>query len=84
MTCKENSKENSETNTTAAPTRACKNVKFTGEEDEQLNSGIKKYGKTAWASILRDTNFKFHESRTRDSLRVRAGSAAFKKRFKIA
>jgi len=56
-----------------------KNVKFTAEEDRFLNEGIKKYGKNSWALILKDKSFQFHESRSRDSLRVRAGSVAFRK-----
>ena len=56
-----------------------KNVKFTEDEDKFLWQGIKKYGRKAWALILKDDNFKFHKSRTRDSLRVRADSAKFKK-----
>ena len=58
-----------------------KNIKFTDQEDEFLNLGIMKYGRTAWASILRDDSFTFHTSRTRDSLRIRASSAAYKKKF---
>ena len=58
-----------------------KNVKFTVEEDEYLNIGIHKYGRKSWASILRDESFNFHKTRTRDSLRVRADSAAFRKKF---
>ena len=58
-----------------------KNVKFTMEEDGYLKEGIKKYGRSAWALILKDKCFKFHKSRNRDSLRVRANSIAFKKMF---
>ena len=61
--------------------KAGKNNKFTNEEDEHLNLGIKRYGRKSWASILKDENFNFHKSRTRYSLRVRADSAAFKKKF---
>ena len=60
-----------------------KNVKFTVEEDEYLNDGIHKNGRKAWAVILKDKNYKFHQSRTRDSLRIRSDSAAFKKKFSI-
>ena len=56
-----------------------RNVKFTVEEDESLRHGIMKYGKKSWASILKDENSKFHFSRTRDSLRMRAESATLKK-----
>ena len=61
-----------------------KNVKFTAEEDEFLSKGIAKHGLKNWTSILKDNNFKFHSSRTRDSLRVRVDSATFKKKYKIA
>lgn len=61
--------------------KAGKNNKFTNEEDEHLNLAIKRYGRKSWAFILKDENFSFHRSRTRDSLRVRADSAAFKKKF---
>ena len=56
-----------------------RNVKFTIEEDLFLKAGISKYGKRSWALILKDSSFKFHESRTRDALRMRAESASFKK-----
>ena len=59
--------------------RPIKNVKFTREEDDYLLKGIKKYGRKNWASIFKDKSYSFHESRTRDSLRVRADSAAFKR-----
>jgi len=42
------------------------------------NVGIQKYGRKAWAP-----NFKFHSSRTRDSLRMRADSSAFKKLYSL-
>ena len=58
---------------------AFRNVKFTAEEDDYLKMGIQKYGPKNWSSILRDTEFKFQECRNRDSLRMRAESAAFKK-----
>jgi len=56
-----------------------KNVKFSNDEDKHLETGIRKYGRKAWAQILKDGNFEFHSSRTRDSLRMRADSSAFKK-----
>ena len=61
--------------------KTTKNIKFSKEEDKNLNDGIKKYGRRAWALILKDKEFSFHPSRTRDSLRVRADCAAFKKVF---
>ena len=59
-----------------------KNVKFSLEEDEHLKQGLKKYGKRNWSCILKDSNFNFHKSRTRDSLRIRADSATFKRFLK--
>lgn len=55
-----------------------KNTKFSQEEDTFLKAGIKKYGK-AWASILKDSSLKFHSSRTRDTLRMRAETITFKR-----
>ena len=53
-----------------------KRVSFTPEEDSFLRDGIKKYGnsKTRWADILKDEEYKFHPTRTRDTLRVRSTS----------
>ena len=59
--------------------KTLKNIKFTQEEDAFLLKGIQKYGKKNWASIFKDKNYQFHESRTRDSLRMRADSVSFKK-----
>ncbi len=56
-----------------------KNVKFTSEEDHFLKQGINKYGRKSWALILKDPTLRFHPTRTRDSLRVRADSACFRK-----
>ena len=64
------------------PKRGCKNIKFTTEEDDQLLKGIAQHGEKNWAAIIRDQSLSFHPSRTRDSLRVRADSAAFKKYIK--
>ena len=55
-----------------------RNVKFTSDEDESLKKGILKYGRKSWARILKDDELMFHSSRTRDSLRMRAESRAFK------
>ena len=54
-------------------------TKFSREEDDYLRKGITKYGRRNWSNILKDKQYKFHNSRTRDSLRVRADSAKFKK-----
>ena len=53
-----------------------KRVSFTPDEDSFLRDGIKKYGnsKTKWADILKDEEYKFHPTRTRDTLRVRSTS----------
>ena len=67
---------------TTVSKRPPKNVKFTAEEDEHLMSGIRKYGRKAWSKILIDNDLTFHPSRTRDSLRARADSSAFKKLLK--
>ena len=53
--------------------------KFTKEEDLFLKQGIEKFGKGAWSNILKCPLFKFQPNRTRDSLRMRAEAAAFKK-----
>ena len=63
--------------------KATKHVKFTSQEDEYLLKGIKKYGKKNWASIFKDNAYTFHESRTRDSLRMRSESVTFKKLLKM-
>ena len=58
-----------------------RNVKFSVEEDEFLKQGLRRYGKGHWASILKDKEFTFHSTRTRDSLRMRADSAKFKRQL---
>ena len=62
----------------ASNSRLKQSNKFTREEDEFLRMGIEKYGKKSWSQILNDKSFTFNESRTRDSLRMRACSSAFK------
>ena len=57
--------------------------RFTENEDKNLAEGIKKYGKHSWALILNDKQFSFNPERTRDSLRVRASSMVFKRKWKI-
>ena len=56
-------------------------IRFTDKEDEYLNMGIKKYGPHKWSEIISDKNFSFHPTRTRDTIRVRAGSQAYKRKF---
>ena len=63
--------------------KSSRNVKFSPEEDRELLKGMQKHGEKNWASIIKDETLDFHPSRTRDSLRVRADSAAFKKLTKI-
>ena len=57
-----------------------KSKRFTPDEDRHLNLGIEKYGKGSWSVILNDSTFKFHSSRSRDSLRMRAETLRQKKR----
>jgi len=59
--------------------KTTRNIKFSQKEDKELLKGIQKHGEKSWASIIKDESLEFHPSRTRDSLRVRADSAAFKK-----
>ena len=49
-----------------------KTKRFTEEEDKFNKSGIEKYGFGNWKRILVDPEYTFHESRTRDTLRMRA------------
>ena len=48
-------------------------LKFSTEQDDLLKKGITKHGFGQWTAILRDPNFKFHERRTTDPLKKRAG-----------
>ncbi len=47
-------------------------IRFSTEEDTFLKEGVRKYGPGKWSFMLRDQDLKFHHSRTRDSLRMRA------------
>ena len=51
-----------------------KKLLFSQTEDGYLRSGVVKYGNSSrkWADILKDDEYKFHPSRTRDALRMRA------------
>ena len=55
-------------------------MRFTSAEDEALKVGIKKHGIGKWASIVGDSSLKFHPSRNRDSLRMRAGTLGLTKK----
>ena len=59
-------------------TKVNKNKRFSEEEDCFLKQGLLKYGKSNWAKILNDAQYRFDSSRTRDTLRMRANSVAFK------
>ena len=48
-------------------------MKFTADEDDSLRRGINRHGYGQWTAILRDSDFKFQEGRTADSLKKRAG-----------
>ena len=48
-------------------------MKFTSDEDDFLQKGINRHGYGQWTAILRDSDFKFQEGRTADSLKKRAG-----------
>lgn len=48
-------------------------MKFTADEDDFLRRGINRHGYGQWTAILRDSDFKFQEGRTADTLKKRAG-----------
>ena len=48
-------------------------MKFTADEDDFLKKGINRHGYGQWTAILRDSDLKFQEGRTADSLKKRAG-----------
>ena len=54
--------------------------KYTPQEDAYLKAGLIKYGKGNWSRILRDPEYQFHTERTRDGLRMRAGTLKLVKR----
>ena len=55
-------------------------LRFTPDEDLYLKQGITKYGLGHWSKILKDKDFKFHNGRTRDTLRVRADTLGMTKK----
>ena len=54
-------------------------TKFTKEEDSFLQHGMEKCGKGNWSQVLKDPAYRFNSCRTKDSLRMRAETASFKK-----
>ena len=56
--------------------------KFSEEEDRHLILGVQKYGRGHWGKIIKDPTYKFDKGRSRDSLRVRYGSAEIKRLLK--
>ena len=62
--------------------QSAKLLRFTPEEDKYLRTGTQKYGLSKWAAILKDEEYVFHQSRTRDSLRIRAETIGLTKRRK--
>ena len=48
--------------------------RFCPEEDKALREGVKKHGVGKWSIMLRDKTLLFSETRTRDSLRMRANT----------
>lgn len=49
-----------------------KRLRFTEEEDNYLQEGLKYYGYGQWTAILRDKRYKFQNGRKPDSLKKRA------------
>ena len=58
-----------------------KRLTFTPEENSFIRAGYDKYKDSCskWSDILKDTEYKFHSSRTRDSIRMRANSLGLTK-----
>ena len=56
-------------------------IPFTEEETDKLGEGIVKYGRGQWSKILEYGRGVFHVSRTGDSLRMRANTVTFKRKF---
>ena len=51
-----------------------KKLLFSETEDSFLRAGVVKYASSSriWADILKDDEYKFHSTRTRDTIRMRA------------
>lgn len=45
---------------------------FTEEEDDFIRQGVKKHGYGHWSEILKDPEYKFHDGRSRDAVRMRS------------
>lgn len=56
--------------------------RFCPSEDNALREGVKKYGIGKWSVMLQDKSLLFAPSRTRDSLRMRAGTLGLTKKKK--
>ena len=56
--------------------------RFCPEEDDALKEGIKKHGLGKWSVMLKDKTLKFHCSRTRDAIRMRADTLGLSKKKK--
>ena len=54
--------------------------RFCPREDNALREGVKKYGLGKWSVMLQDKSLLFAPSRTRDSLRMRAGTLGLSKK----
>ena len=59
-----------------------KRIGFSASEDVQLCNGINKYKRGKWAEILLEGSEVFHPCRTRDALRMRSQTQAFKRKYK--
>ena len=58
-----------------------KRLSFSPEENSFIREGYVKYktSSSKWSDILKDTDYKFHPSRTRDAIRMRANSLGLTK-----
>ena len=61
-----------------------KKLLFSETEDSFLTAGVVKYANSCrkWADILKDEEYKFHPSRTRDTIRMRATTLGLGKKKK--
>ena len=75
-------KEEQEKTTSSRVRKSTK--KFSKAEDQYLLAGVKKYGIGHWEKIRCDPEYKFDTTRSRDSLRMRFGSAEVKRKARSA